>query len=93
VVLEEAKALLETRLFIPLGRVPEANGCCVADFFTTDAVSFPFVDFEDTFSLVVAFVSFSAPVLAFNAAASLFLASRFLRMRSNSSLVYPPRVI
>ena len=92
-VLEEAKALLETRGCVgpDKGRV-DAVGCSAVfstlgeALFVFPESSFSFSSSEVVFSLIALFFSFSV----FAVAAFLFLLSRFLRIRSNSSSVYPP---
>lgn len=95
VVLEEAKALLESGAFAPGkgGRLAQGADCCSVAFLTTGGVPFAFLGCS--FSTI--FFSFSTLRFPFRAGAlGLFLASRSsrsLRIRSNSSSVYPPRVI
>ena len=86
VVLDEAKALLETPGRLPTGTAEASTGLLVTVSFATATVSFSLVGSMGAFSLVEAFFSFSVPIEAL-AAAGLFLASRLLRMFSNSASV------
>ena len=97
VVLEEAKALLETRvLVLAEDRALEAYVFMVVFSGIVDA-SFASTGSGVGFSLVAAFFSFSVPLLAFAvvfvATEPLALASRISFIRFNSASVYPPRVI